>query len=62
MTELEPWRDARLKCAIGHEYAGRVRTVQHVFQSDCGPIEQPPSKEFDPPRCVVCGLVTNTLL
>jgi len=56
---VENWRDARLRCGIGHEYGGRVRVVTDTsFDMDGDPIQQPPRDDFDPDRCIVCGLLT----
>lgn len=56
--ELEPWTDARLECGIGHQVSGRVRKVRHWRQGEYSDDEwlDQPQDEFDPRRCVVCGL------
>jgi hypothetical protein len=59
VIEVEGWRDARLVCGIGHTYPGRVRVVRtRAFDSDGEPMWREPSDEYDPARCVVCGLLT----
>lgn len=63
--ELEPWADVRLRCAVGHRYGGRVRTVTVVERdsphADAGKRWSTPRREFEPWKCVVCGLVTYGL-
>lgn len=56
--EIEPWRDSRLVCGIGHVVSGRVRRVRHWRQGEYSDDEwlDEPTDEFDPSRCVVCGL------
>lgn len=59
LREVEPWRDARLRCALGHEYRGRVRVVQRqAHDMDGEPLWSSPAHEYDPATCVVCGLRT----
>ncbi len=59
--EVEPWRETRLRCGIGHEYRGSVRSIKTIAADmDGEPFYSGPYKEFDPPRCVVCGLRTWT--
>lgn len=58
---LTPWADTRLRCGIGHEYAGRVQRVQRQgIDMDGEGFLYPPESDFDPAKCVVCGLVTWT--
>ena len=62
VREVEPWREARLTCGIGHTSRGRVRVVQEWVRrgvhadSDMGWSD--PRQEFDPKTCLVCGLLT----
>jgi hypothetical protein len=61
LRELEPWRDARLRCGIGHEYSGRVRKVERErFDMDGESLWSGGEHEYDPDHCVVCGLMTWT--
>lgn len=54
-----PWEEARLECGIGHRYRGQVRSVQHKgYDMDGQGFLYPPSPDFDPKTCVVCGLMT----
>jgi hypothetical protein len=62
VQEVEPWRDVRLRCAIGHRYPGRMRTVRQWsrlgFHADSEVGWGEPTEDFDPKTCVVCGLIT----
>lgn len=59
--EVEPWRETRLRCGIGHHYRGRVRVVRLTgYDMDGLAFLYPPSREFFPNTCVVCGLKTWT--
>lgn len=59
LREVAPYADARLRCGIGHTYPGRVRRVQHQgHDMDGDAFWHPETNDYDPPRCVVCGLVT----
>lgn len=56
--ELEPWAETKLRCGIGHVVTGRVRRVRHWRQGEYSNDEwlDQPTDEYDPERCVVCGL------
>jgi hypothetical protein len=55
--ELQPFRDARLRCGIGHLQRGRVRVVQDQgTDMDGEHFWYPPSDHYDPETCIVCGL------
>lgn len=57
IKEVTPWREARVRCGIGHVYRGRVRQIQRQaadMDGEC--FWQDAVPEYDPPRCVVCGL------
>ena len=57
--EVEPWRDAQLKCGIGHTYPGRVHLVEYQGHSQDGDaFWYPASNDYDPRTCIVCGLKT----
>lgn len=58
VREVEPWRVARLKCGIGHAYGGRVRMVEVQGSREGEIFWYPPSREYDADRCIVCGLLT----
>lgn len=59
LCEVAPWAAVRLVCALGHRYAGRVRSVQvETTDMDGEPLLKSPEPRYDPPRCVVCGLIT----
>jgi hypothetical protein len=59
--EVEPWREARLRCGIGHVQRGRVRMVQDTgYNSDGEAFLYPPAHDYDPKTCVVCGLIIWT--
>jgi hypothetical protein len=48
-----------LRCALGHRYGGRVRIVQDCgYDMDGDELWQAPRDDYDPLRCVVCGLLT----
>ncbi len=59
--EVEPWRDTKLKCGIGHIVSGRVRRVRYLRCTPEGDLWwDQPTDAYDPERCVVCGLwITN---
>jgi len=59
--EIEPWLDSKLECGIGHVVSGRVRVVRHWRQGEYRDDEwlDAPADEYDPPRCIVCGLWIN---
>jgi hypothetical protein len=58
-VEVESWQASRLKCALGHRYAGRVRRVREEgHDMDGEAFLKPASDEYDPATCVVCGLMT----
>lgn len=55
---LSPWVERRLQCGLGHRVSGLLRRVQHEGHSiDGDAFWYPPSNDYDPKRCVVCGLV-----
>lgn len=59
VQEVEPPRAVRLRCGIGHVYLGRVRVVRvQGHDVDGEAFWYPPSNEYDPDSCVVCGLKT----
>ena len=59
VREVSPFVAARLRCGIGHTYTGRVRRVQHEgHDMDGETFWYPEADDYDPPRCVVCGLIT----
>jgi hypothetical protein len=61
IIQIEQWCPTRLRCSIGHEYRGRVRTVRHrAFDMDGEPLWQDPTPQYEPDTCVVCGLKTWT--
>jgi hypothetical protein len=63
LREIEPWRDARLRCGIGHTYGGRVRVVEDQgHDMDGETLWYPPRNDYDPDRCIVCGLKTWTVI
>lgn len=55
---LSSFQPARLTCGIGHEQTGQIRRVQYVtYDMDGDPLVQSAEDEYEPSRCVVCGLV-----
>lgn len=54
---VDPWRETKLKCGIGHVVSGRVRVVQRLERDPEGfEVWREPTHEYDPDTCVVCGL------
>ncbi len=57
--EVTAWRDTKLECGIGHVVSGRHRMVQVVRSTEGGQWLSETQSDYDPDRCVVCGLFIN---
>ena len=58
--QIAPWRDTRLKCGIGHEYRGQVRTVEfNGHDMDGDELWHGGQPDYNPRTCIVCGLLTD---
>jgi len=53
----EPLR-GRIKCALGHDYAGIEQPVKLKYFDMDGEAMWQTGRELDPARCIVCGSIS----